>query len=638
MPMSNWGVRRRVIFVAVVPMLVLAVVMTTAFTRQRLADFDDALGDRARAFARQLAAASEYAVRVGNGDILRQIARSALAEEDLVSVRIIDHEGAVLARSGLIDASFPAPLVAAQSWSASTGNILHVAKPIRPGRFDIDDGVDPVAHLTHAAERAHYGFVIVDLSLERVHALRRELVHTGIGSMLVVLLGSLLLAIGMSRGVSGPIRAVARTVDRIGHGHLHERVTVHGGGSLRSLAIGVNDMAARLGTAHDDMSKRIAAATAELRARKEEAERANSSKSRFLAAASHDLRQPMHALGLFIAELGAQPASARSQYLLGRIAAAATAMEGLLDSLLDISTLDAGVLTPARRTFALQPVLERVHASHQQSARDRGLRLRVRPSAQWTHSDPVLVERIIGNLLANAVAHTPSGTVLLACRLRGEHLRVEVRDSGPGIPAHAQASVFEEFVQLDNPGRVRTKGLGLGLAIVRRLADLLGHRLTLRSAPECGSMFAIDLPLAAALPAAPQKEASAGAAFAGVHVSIVDDDALAREALASVLTSWGCTVAAHSTTSDFVAQGGNRADRFQVLISDFRLGGSMDGIALIEQLRQHAGASAWHCILISGDTGADTRARARGAGIALLHKPVRAARLRALLQRMLNDI
>lgn len=637
--MLRWGVRARVMLAAVLPMLVLALVLTVSFTRSRLADLDAALTARGQAYARQLAAASEYAVFSGNRDALQQLASAVLSEEDVVGVSIVGHNGDALARSGILDGQLPPLPVNAvdEPLRLIQGPTLRLIEPIRPSRLELDDGFTSVS--PDAAAQlggAPLGNVVLELSLKRLNSRRDELLWTSAGSVLLVLVGSLLLASHLSRGVSGPIRIVAETVTRIGQGRLNERVPLIGGGSLRTLADGVNEMAWRLATSHEEMARKIEEATAELRARKEEAERANLAKSRFLAAASHDLRQPMHALGLFISELGQQSHTADSRRLVQRIAASAEAMENLLDSLLDISKLDAGVLQPSIRAFPLEPLLDRIAAQMRPMAEDHDLQLKVRPCRAWVESDPVLFERILTNLVSNALRYTTRGRVLVACRRRHGRLRVEVRDSGIGIAPEAQEIIFQEFVQLDNDERARDKGLGLGLAIVRRLIDLMGHGLDLRSAPQRGSVFAVEVPLVQAQPGALSDDGGrAPGDLSGLLVALLDDDPLARDGMESLLTAWGCAVVSAETPAELLAAFAHNGSQPQLLISDFRLHGPHNGVDIIYALREQVGTDM-AAVLISGDTGPETLRLAQDAAVPLLHKPVRPARLRALIHRLLH--
>lgn len=635
---DSWGIRSRVILVAILPLLVLALLLTSFYTTARLADLEEAYHARGQAFARQLVAASEYAVFSGNRESLQQLTNAVLTEGGVSSVAVVNRQGIALARSGDARSLTREELERAHDlWMQVDGGILRIVEPIIPSRLELDEDLTtiPFDRPDAAAESPILGFVVLELSRQQLDARRDELRHTGVVTILLVLMGTLMLAVSMSRGVTGPIRQVAVTVKRIGLGRFDERVPIVGGGSLRSLAEGVNDMAAELASMHEDMHARIDEATAALRTRKEEAEFANTSKSRFLAAASHDLRQPMHALGLFIAELSQQTLDERSAHLVHQISASAEAMEDLLDSLLDISKLDAGILQPDIQPFELQPLFNRIEASLKPVARERRLGLKLRPTRACAISDPVMLERILTNLVSNAVRHTRSGRILVACRRRGDRIRIEVRDTGVGIPQEARAIIFQEFVQLNNPERNRDKGLGLGLAIVRRLTDLLAHPLYLESTPGRGSLFALEVPAcsAEAMPVGRSAEQRREPGdLVGLHLAVIDDDPLACTAIQSLLTSWGCEVTAAADANRLMLAL-TECRPPDIVIIDLRLGKEATGLEAIDRLRQRYGADL-PAALITGNTAPDSLDAARLAALPLLHKPVRPARLRALLNRI----
>ena len=235
---------------------------------------------------------------------------------------------------------------------------------------------------------------------------------------------------------------------------------------------------------------------ADLQRQKEIAERANLAKSNFLAAASHDLRQPVHALGLFVGALRSVAMAPAGRRLIEQIEASINAMDSLFTALLDISRLDAGVVAVQRRSFAIQSTVDRVCRDYLHEAEAKGVSLVCKDCAAIVETDPVLVERILRNLVSNAVRYTDCGRIVVGCRRRGAAISVQVWDTGIGIPRNQQARVFQEYYQLGNPERDRAKGLGLGLAIVRRLTDLLGCELKLRSEPGRGSCFEVAIPLA----------------------------------------------------------------------------------------------------------------------------------------------
>jgi signal transduction histidine kinase/CheY-like chemotaxis protein len=371
---------------------------------------------------------------------------------------------------------------------------------------------------------------------------------------------------------------------------------------------------------------------AALRVQKEAAEAASLAKTRFLAAASHDLRQPVHALSLFVGALRGHKLAEESARLVDLIENSVTAMDGLFSALLDISRLDAGIVAPDWSVFPVQPLLDRLVRDHEAEAAEKGLSLRVRPCAASVRSDPVLLERILRNLLANAIRYTDSGGVLIGCR-RTNALRIQVWDTGRGIPPAQAERVFEEFYQLHNPERDRAQGLGLGLAIVRRLAVLLDHALTLQSRPNSGSVFSVTVPLApgglAAVPAMPTACMQHGLVF------VVDDEAAIREGMRSLLTAWGHRALAAGSGDEIIALAATCPDRPDIIICDYRLRGGETGVQVIERLRMEYNDDI-PAVLITGDTAPDRLTEATRSGLLLLHKPVANSRLRAAVNNLLR--
>ncbi|MCB1889272.1 MAG: HAMP domain-containing protein [Rhodocyclaceae bacterium] len=630
----RWGIRARLTLVTLLPLSILAVALIAFFTGARINEIEQAHLARGQALARQMAVASEFGVFAGNGEQLQRLANAVAREDDVLGVIVMDRESLLLAASG----EYPAPDASQLTAPGSTRreDRYRIIEPVLANQLGVTDELSEILAPSPGDAPRNLGVVVLDISRENLIRRSHELVGHGFLLFALVLVGGMVLARRISASVSGPIREVSAAVTRIGHGDFAERVPETGGGSLARLATGVNDMASRLQEAYRTMENRVDEATEELRNRTDDAERANLAKSRFLAAASHDLRQPMHALVLFISELSSLEHPPRTSRLVRQIAASAEAMETLLDSLLDISKLDAGVLQPEIRAFPLLQVLRRIQDDFTQLASDKGLRLRVRPSEAWTRSDPVLLERVLANLVANAIRYTPMGTVAVHCRRDTAGWRVEVRDSGIGIPKEAQEQIFQEFVQLDNPERARHKGLGLGLAIVRRLTDLLDHPLSLRSAHGRGSVFSLRLPRAEPVELAPGEERGRlPGSLEGLILAVVDDDELALAGIVSLLTSWGCEVVSGENLERLrmaLALGGRAP---QAIISDYRLRGPHDGIDVVHLVRRRYGAEL-PAMIVTGDTGPETLQLAQHEGIALLHKPVRPAKLRALLQRQLN--
>lgn len=437
----------------------------------------------------------------------------------------------------------------------------------------------------------------------------------------VVALGAALL---LARRMSAPIRALKDGALRIGEGRLHERVSLATHDELQDLADQFNRMADRLRESYEGLEAKIAERTRQLAS-------ANDAKSRFLAAASHDLRQPAHALGLFLAQLREAGSTEERARLLGRIEASSAAVCELLDALFDISSLDGGKVTPRIGEVALQSIFDRLEQHCAMVARDKGLRMRIRPTALHVSSDAVLLERILLNLTANALRYTRDGGVLVGCRLRADRTRIEVWDTGIGIPLAEQAQIFEEFYQAHaGVGDGKSRGLGLGLAIVKRLADLLGIRIDLRSVEGKGSVFAFEVPLARNK-TAPDPFVAADltlARFGSVPALVIDDDRDARDAVAGLLASWECRVLVAADGAEALAALAEATPA--VIVCDYRLANGELGTQVIARIRARCAVNI-PALIVSGDAAEAAQAVVGDPGIHVLAKPLEAAKLRALL-------
>lgn len=366
---------------------------------------------------------------------------------------------------------------------------------------------------------------------------------------------------------------------------------------------------------------------------REQAEQANAAKTRFLAAASHDLRQPLQALSLFIDAQAHHQDAAAMQQLNGRMREAADNMGLLLDNLLDYARIETGALSPQCASVPLTACFARLQSEFAPIAAERGLALRFRPTPLHGVTDAALFEHILRNLVGNALRYTEKGGVLVACRRRGDSLVVEVRDSGIGIPAASLGDVFKEFYQLANPERDRRKGLGLGLSIVDGLARALSHPVSVRSQPGRGSVFSITLPRGEAPPPVmPVVAVTAAQRLSGRRVLVIDNEADIREALAALMRSWGVDVMLAESAAAAIALDGPAPD---AILADFRLHGGHTGIDAIAALRAHHRFDI-PAALITGDTDPARTREARAAGFALLQKPTPAHRLAALLDYLLE--
>jgi len=498
---------------------------------------------------------------------------------------------------------------------------------------DQDAGRDPEGHpvlAAHAPITELGWIVLVEQPLAEAYApLYGAVARTGL-MLLVALALAAFASLALARRMVRPIRALQEGAARVGAGGLDHRMEVATDDELQAVAEEFNRMAARLHESYAGLERKVAERTREL-------ELANQARSRFLRAASHDLRQPMHALGLFVAQLNEHVREPKTRRIAEQVGVAVTALRELLDAILDISRLDAGVISPEAADFRVNTLLARLDTSFAPSAAEKGLRWRVLPSRLFARSDPVLLERILLNLAANAVRYTQHGGILIGCRHRGERVRIEVWDTGIGIPPEQQEAIFQEFCQLPNPAQDRRQGLGLGLAIAARLALLLGGRIEVASRPGMGSRFSVEVPRGQrpAMPTYTATSAGAGESLRGTFLLVVDDDALVREAMASLLRQWGCEVALAANTEE-AAAAFNRSDRLpDAVLCDYRLPGEETGIQVIRRLGDVAGIRV-PAALISGDTAPETVREAKASGYPLLPKPVAPAKLRALVEHLVS--
>ena len=365
------------------------------------------------------------------------------------------------------------------------------------------------------------------------------------------------------------------------------------------------------------------------------AETANRAKSQFLAAASHDLRQPLHAMGLYSAALSAKARDTEMKPLAASIHSSVEALETLFGQLLDLSRLDAGALQPERGDVALGPLFSRLDTDFAALAAARGLTLRVVPTAWCVDSDSVLLEQILRNLVANALRYTRAGGVVVGARRRGAAVRIDVVDTGIGIAPADRERIFDEFVQI-GAGTCRDsgRGMGLGLAIVRRLCTLLDHPLALLSTAGRGSRFSVTAPrvvprrrrnVAASAIRELGGELVPNASFADRLVAIVDDDPVVVDAMCTLFASWGSRVAGGDDAPAVLAAIG--AEVPDLIVADLRLANGRSGIVAIGDLRRAFGHPT-PALIVSGDTTDAARDEARAAGIAMLAKPVVAVALR----------
>lgn len=374
---------------------------------------------------------------------------------------------------------------------------------------------------------------------------------------------------------------------------------------------------------------------------RKEAELANSAKTRFLAAASHDLRQPIHALGLFFGELSSRVYNQETAKVIGQIEDSIAAINSMLNALLDISKLDAGVVKPNVETVDLGDLFMRLQTEFQVVALENRNELRTRPTKAHVKSDPTLLESMLRNLLGNASRYTENGRILLASRHRGETCEIQIIDTGCGIPEDQLDEIFSEFHQLHNAARDRQKGLGLGLSIVKRLARLLHHDIKVKSQPGKGSCFSLITPTS---DKGEKHDVSnipntgnflSGNRLAGCRILVMDDDAFVLEGMRGLLTQWGCQVITACSQAKALEQLASIAQKITLLIIDYRLGDVVSGLDVANNLQAQLGYS-FAVLVITGDTDPARLREANASGYPLLHKPVVPAKLRSRLLNLIS--
>ena len=375
-----------------------------------------------------------------------------------------------------------------------------------------------------------------------------------------------------------------------------------------------------------------------LRDAKEEAERANRAKSQFLAAASHDLRQPLHAMQMYITALQQKIQDRETLKIVSDIDAVSVSTGRLLNAILDVSQLEAGAVKPQIEDFPVQEILHRIARGFKPMAFRKGIALDIVPSSANVRSDPILLEQIVGNFVSNAIRYTEKGRVLIGCRRRSGILSIEVLDTGPGIPEHQRNAIFEDFHQLDNKERDRGKGLGLGLAIVRRLSRCLNHPIEHSSEINHGSRFAVVVELGKK----PANIAKVRRLEAGIYdlqnttVLLIEDDLIVLDATQQLLESWNCNVICANSAEEAMRSMSNPHKFPDIIIADYSLPESLNGVETIDSIIEIMGYSV-PAFIITGEADTSKVRMIASHGYVVLSKPVHPAKLRALISHLLLE-
>ena len=482
--------------------------------------------------------------------------------------------------------------------------------------------------------------------------------------ILMAILGSLIAGLIIAGRLARPLSLLRDGVARIAQGDLETRLAVKTGDEIEQVADEFNRMAGSLDEARSHLETKVADRTAALQAtthtvqrqadelaqlnsalseslddaqrRKDDAERANAAKTRFLAVASHDLRQPMHAVSLLVGLLSEKLQYPEVRELVGKIQGSVESMEGLFDSLLDISKLDAGAVQPNWEEFSIETLLERVNRSFAPIAQQKGIEFVVDSSNALVRSDAALLERIVCNLVSNAIRYTVTGRVTLRCEVTADVLALLVEDTGIGIPPEFQDRIFDEFFQISSSTRDRSKGLGLGLSIVKRCADLLGHELSLQSGPG-GSQLRIGVPFRGTMSdcgvtSAPAHEVSER--LSSAFVVVLDDDTDSRFAAEAIYRQWGCRVLALESVEQALDALKQHLRSPDLIISDFQLSEAWNGIRAVEALRLQAECLI-PAIILTGEVSA-LQLIDLDSSFVVMQKPAGSGRLKETSERLLE--
>jgi two-component system, sensor histidine kinase len=618
-------IRTRAFLLGLLPTLLVAAVLTAFHVYTRLSDLDATTTQQGMAVARHLASSAEYGVLSGNTAALEKLLDQALEEPGVRTAMVVWPDKTRVERGDPVR-RVP-PLSMEGQWQSDTRSwfshpvVLSSLLESDPYVEGAPSAAEPLA------------WIAISMDLQQKQSLAQTLLLASLGiSLLGIALAILLINKLALTGVQ-PLLDIISSVKRISSGSFGTSMAVTARSpELRELQSMVNHMSESLRSYQHDMEARIHAATAALEHKKREAELASLAKSRFLATASHDLRQPMHAISLYVESLKPQMQGRAAQDVLNKIERAILSTVELFNAILDVTKLDAGVVQPQLAPVRIRQLFLHLAEEFAPEAERKRLSLRVRAPDVWIESDGILLERICRNLLSNALLHTTHGGVLLSARPYGERLRLQIWDTGCGIAPEHQARVFDEFYQAGPKDEQIRHGLGLGLAIVRRLARLLDHPLQMHSSPGQGTVFSLDVPrLTNDAPAGEEAGETAHVDLDG-HVVIVDDDPDVRDALGKLLTQWGLEV---QLLSDLHQVRHYQYVAPDVVLADYQLLKGETGLDAIAIIRARWGARI-PAILITGDTRSDTVQLLTSLGHAVLYKPIRPAQLLALLRKFFS--
>ncbi|NID05520.1 hybrid sensor histidine kinase/response regulator [Luteibacter jiangsuensis] len=608
---------QRLTCVALVPTAISAVLLVTLLTRHQMDTLHEMGRSTADAIAQQAATVSGDALRTGERRELGRIAQSIVQLPQVSRVRISDRDGEIVADR--VNGSIA---------SGSDDDSLTVAREI----------LDPLT-------RRAVGSVIVDVSVEDAVAAQRASVHNALVWLALSLLIAVMIGWSTARWLSAPLRNLAIAVRQLGLGDRTVVVPVTDDTEIGDLQRGFNGAASKLLHAQIGMEREIASATDELARKNAALEAASVAKARFLAAASHDLRQPLYALTLFSSGLAVDEYDPVRLNRIAHIQECVESLDHLFGELLDLSRLETGAMPAAVRDVPLDEVFEEVSVNFRMVAEQHDLRLVVRTTRLWVRSDRTMLARILNNLVSNALRYTRTGGVLVGARRRLDGtVRVDVWDTGLGIAKEHLQHIFDEFYRVEggpDTGRPEgtRRGLGLGLSTVQKLAGLLGTRATVRSRPGKGTLFSIVLPEVQPgtmeIAPTPPPDPAIPRDIVGMRVLVIDDEPTILAGISYLLGSWGCEVVTAEDAQQAMEAVHQWMQPPDIVISDLRLreGTGLDVIGQLDRYyrRRPGDPPPFARVLITGETRGEFLHHVDQSDTRVLFKPVSPERLHEVM-------
>lgn len=622
---NSWAVRlwrrtslmQRLAFIALVPTLVTATLLVIMLTRYQLNSLRSMAQSTADAIATQAASISVDSIRDMQRRDIKRIAESISELPHVAHVQIRASDGEILADSQGSNSKRP-------------GDVLTVVHDVK----DSDQPLQPTI-----------GSVLIDVSMSEAIAAQRASLRNALIALALSLFIAGVIGWQAAHWISAPLRRLAGAVHQLGRGDRKVEVEVTDQSEIGELQRGFNAAASALYDVQRGMEQEIEHATVELARKNAALEAASVAKARFLAAASHDLRQPLYALTLFSSSLAVGEHDPVRLDRIAHIQECVEALDHLFSELLDLSRLETGAMQIEISEFSLDHVFEEVSRNFRMIAEQHGLRLVMRATHLWVRSDRTMLARILNNLVSNALRYTRQGGVLVVARHRLDGtVRVDVWDTGSGIEPEHQARVFDEFYRVDCHGTGEhdsgpRRGLGLGLATVQRLAELLDTRVQLKSTPGRGSVFSFHLPEVPPQHPLPAEVDQAALDVTGMRVLVIDDEPAILSGIRYLLRGWGCDVAVAEDRTQALEAVESWSQPPDIVISDLRLRDNESGLEVLAALDRHFlrdGAEPFPRLLITGETRSDRLREIMAAKIPVLYKPVSPEQLREAMVSVWN--